>query len=287
MTSQLQSFAMARYPLTGSRVSLSASTRVRGVHWKGDGLIRQLVSVWLRSRQRHNRRNLFCQAAARQVSSCQQETLHGFRRPGEDVSLCALEGHLVSAEKTSRGGVDGATGAGDTNAWSRVHVGEGYSEEFEMKVGVHLGSILSPLLYIIVSEALSHEFRSGAPGRTSMPITVNLVLIAELLEECVRRLLTWKKAMEEKGLRVNAEKTKSMISGMDLDLLQNSDKFPCAFCRTGVGSNSIICIRCKHWVHKKCSGLKRMTKDPDYRCSQCQGTACPLESTPQREVRQT
>ena len=41
------------------------------------------------------------------------------------------------------------------NARSRVHVGEGYSEEFEVKVGVHQGSVLSPLLFIIVLEALS------------------------------------------------------------------------------------------------------------------------------------
>ena len=34
-------------------------------------------------------------------------------------------------------------------------VGEGYSEEFEGKVGVHQGSVLSPLLFIIVLEALS------------------------------------------------------------------------------------------------------------------------------------
>ena len=33
---QLQSFVMARYPLTGSRVSLSASTREKGTHWKGE-----------------------------------------------------------------------------------------------------------------------------------------------------------------------------------------------------------------------------------------------------------
>ena len=32
VTSQLRSFLMARYPQTGSRVSLSASTRVRGMH---------------------------------------------------------------------------------------------------------------------------------------------------------------------------------------------------------------------------------------------------------------
>ena len=30
----------------------------------------------------------------------------------------------------------------------------------------------------------------------------------------------------------------------------------CAVCRTGVGSNSIFCNGCKHWVHKKCNGLK-------------------------------
>ena len=41
--------------------------------------------VWLHPRQRHYRRNLCCQAAAREVSSCQQETVHGFHRPGEGV----------------------------------------------------------------------------------------------------------------------------------------------------------------------------------------------------------
>ena len=37
-------------------------------------------------------------------------------------------------------------------------------------------------------------------------------------------------------------------------------------------------------MHKKCSGLKGLTEDPDYRCTLCQGTACPLEGRPQREV---
>ena len=37
-------------------------------------------------------------------------------------------------------------------------------------------------------------------------------------------------------------------------------------------------------VHKKCSGLKRLKKDPDYRCTRCQGTACPLDGRPQKEV---
>ena len=77
---------------------------------------------------------------------------------------------------------------------------------------------------------------------------------------------------------------KIMICGTGLDLLQSSDEFPCAVCCTVVGSNSIFCNGCKYWVHKKCSGLKRLIKDPDYRCTQCQRTACPLDGRPQQEV---
>ena len=51
-----------------------------------------------------------------------------------------------------------------------------------------------------------------------------------------------------------------------------------------MGSNSIFCKSCKHLVHKKCSGLKRLTEDPDYRCTQCQGTARLLDGRPEREA---
>ena len=46
---------------------------------------------------------------------------------------------------------------------SRVRVGSRYSEEFGVKVGVHQGSVLRWLLFIIVLEALSREFRTGYP----------------------------------------------------------------------------------------------------------------------------
>ena len=151
-----------------------------------------------------------------------------------------------------------------------------------MKVGVHQGSVLSPLLFIIVLEALSHAFHCGVPWEDLY--ADDLVIIAESTEECVRRLLTWKGAMEEKGLRVNAGKTKIIICGTGLDLMQSSGEFPCAVCRTGVGSKSIFCKGCKHWVHKKCSGLKRLTEDLDSRCTRCQGTARPLDSRAHRDV---
>ena len=80
-----------------------------------------------------------------------------------------------------------------SNARSCVRVGEGYSEEFEERVGVHQGSVLSPLLFIIVLEAFSREFCCGVPWEDLY--ADDLVIIAESLEECVRRLLTWKDAM--------------------------------------------------------------------------------------------
>ena len=85
------------------------------------------------------------------------------------------------------------------NARSCVHVGEGYSEEFEVKVGLHQGSVLRLLLFIIVLEALSQEFCSGVPWEDLY--ADDLVIMAE-------SLLTWKEAMEKKGLRVNARKDK-------------------------------------------------------------------------------
>ena len=74
------------------------------------------------------------------------------------------------------------------NAQSCVRVGEGYSEEFEVMVGAHQGSVLGLLLFIIVLEALSQEFCTGVPWEDLY--ADDLVIMAESLEECVRRLLT-------------------------------------------------------------------------------------------------
>ena len=112
---------------------------------------------------------------------------------------------------------------------------------------------------IIVLEALSREFLAGVTWEYLH--ADDIAIIADSMEECVRKLLTWKEGMERK-LRVNAGKTKIMIYGTGLDLLQSSCEFQCVTCRTGVGSNNIHFSGCKHWVQKKCSRLKRLKEDP-------------------------
>jgi len=50
-----------------------------------------------------------------------------------------------------------------TGAKTVVRTVYGNSKGFEVKVGMHLGSELSPLLYVIVMEAISREFRVALP----------------------------------------------------------------------------------------------------------------------------
>ena len=151
---------------------------------------------------------------------------------------------------------------------NRVRVGDGYSEEFGVGVGV-----LSPLLFIIVLEALSREFRTGCPWE--LLYADDLMIGAESMEELLLKVKTWKAEMEKKGLRVNMGKTKIMESGINLDVLRKCGKHPCGVCQIRVGStNAVLCGGCKCWVHKKCSGIKgRLLPDSEFRCARCLGTA--------------
>ena len=140
------------------------------------------------------------------------------------------------------------------NAKSTVNINCTIGDPFPVKVGVHQGSVMSPLLFIIVLEALSREFRTGLPW--DLLYADNLVLMADSIEEQEILFERWKSGMEQKGLRVNSGKTKVMISKHKRNPQNKTGKFPCSVCLKGVGRNSILCPACKCWVHAKCSGLK-------------------------------
>ena len=54
--------------------------------------------------------------------------------------------------------------------------------------------------------------------------------------------------MEFQGLKNNIKKTKYMVSGKISAYKVNWGKWPCGCCGKGVGSNSILCNKCKKMV---------------------------------------
>jgi len=81
-------------------------------------------------------------------------------------------------------------------------------------------------------------------------------VIAETEEDLIKRLNEWKDFVENRGMRVNVNKTKVMISAEWQKVTQKAVRWPCGVCGRGVSSNSIQCTSCKKRVHRKCSGVK-------------------------------
>jgi len=123
-----------------------------------------------------------------------------------------------------------------------------------MVCSMHQGSALSPLLFVIVMKALSREFRVALPWE--LLYADDLVVIAETENDLIKRLNEWKYNMENRGMKVNMNKTKVMISGECPKVMQKPVRWPCGVCGRDVGNNSIQCTSCQKWVHRKCSGIK-------------------------------
>ena len=64
---------------------------------------------------------------------------------------------------------------------------------------------------------------------------------------------------------------KVMRCGCEVEVIK-SGKWPCGVCGKGVGGNSIQCIQCKVWIHKRCSGIKgRISSNGNFKCVKCDG----------------
>jgi len=61
---------------------------------------------------------------------------------------------------------------------------------------MHQGSALSPLLFVIVVEALSREFRVSLPWELYAD---DLVVIAETEDDLIKRLNEWKDFVENRA----------------------------------------------------------------------------------------
>ena len=95
-----------------------------------------------------------------------------------------------------------------------------------------------------------------------------MVLVAEAEELQMEKLPKWKNCMEFKGLRVNIGKTKvHEVSGENSARLRIRDSIHVA-CESKVFlDNSIKCVACHKWVHKRCSGISgRLGYVADFHC---------------------
>jgi len=62
--------------------------------------------------------------------------------------------------------------------------------------------------------------------------------------------------VENRGIRVNINKTKIMISGERQKEMQKAVRWLCGVCLRGAGNNLTQCTGCQKLVHQKCSGIK-------------------------------
>ena len=74
----------------------------------------------------------------------------------------------------------------------------------------------------------------------------------------------------EEGLRVNAGKTKVTKCQMRKGQVEASGRDPWSVFRKGVPSKTILCMVCRRWVHKKCSGISgKLKNNIDFHCKRC------------------
>ena len=113
------------------------------------------------------------------------------------------------------------------NYKSAVSVGGYFGNPFSVRVGVHHGSILCPLLFIISMDQVSKDYKKGLSQE--LLDADDLTLLADNLQDLEAQYTAWKQAMNTKRLRVKINRTKIMVSHMEVKLVNANVAF--AACR--------------------------------------------------------
>jgi len=107
-------------------------------------------------------------------------------------------------------------------ARTTVRSGAGGTSWFEIRVGVHQGSCLSPLLFIIVMDAVSEAIKREVPW--DMLYADDLIVAEDSPASLQTRFTSWQGALESKGLKINAGKTETMVCAKADETLKISDR---------------------------------------------------------------
>ncbi|KAK3550919.1 hypothetical protein QTP70_008730 [Hemibagrus guttatus] len=89
-----------------------------------------------------------------------------------------------------------------------VNCAVGQTEEFNVEVGLHQGSALSPFLFAMVMDQLSEEVRQESPW--TMMFADDIVICSESREQVEENLERWRFALERRGMKVSRSKTEYM-----------------------------------------------------------------------------
>ncbi|KAE8705185.1 28 kDa ribonucleoprotein [Hibiscus syriacus] len=98
-----------------------------------------------------------------------------------------------------------------STTYVRTTVGD--TEAFPVEIGLHQGSALSPYIFALIMDDIYCATPDSVPW--CMLFADDIVLVAETKSELNSRLATWKIALEEKGLRINIEKTEYLCSNFN------------------------------------------------------------------------
>ncbi|XGW33662.1 hypothetical protein V3C99_017798 [Haemonchus contortus] len=92
-----------------------------------------------------------------------------------------------------------------TSPKSRVQTAAGTSTDFTISVGVHQGSTLSPLLFVVVLDAIIKDIQKPAPW--TLLYAHDVMLASEDKSELESQVQTWSDRLAMFGLRSNVKKT--------------------------------------------------------------------------------
>ncbi|EYC32664.1 hypothetical protein Y032_0002g1031 [Ancylostoma ceylanicum] len=96
---------------------------------------------------------------------------------------------------------------------SQVQAPAGTSAEFPITVGVHQGSALSPLLFILVIDAVTRDLQKPAPW--TLLYADDVMIAAEDKYELERQTQAWSDRLAQFGLRLNVTKTEYLTTDVN------------------------------------------------------------------------
>ncbi|KAI5715261.1 hypothetical protein M8J77_013350 [Diaphorina citri] len=86
----------------------------------------------------------------------------------------------------------------------------GMTEGFEVRVGLHQGSVISPYLFDMVMDVLTDDFRGEAPWNM---LFADDIVICDFSKETLEiKLEEWRKAFEQRGLKISRTKTEYLTT---------------------------------------------------------------------------